>query len=189
MTKIIVSMWTTLDGYVAGSDGSMDWLRADSDLNDYETRLVDNAGALLLGRVTYTDFAGYWPAVARGEIAADEASRRYAHRLDQLEKFVASRTLAAATWPTTRTIRDVTRAEVARVKESVDGDIIVYGSLTLIEALSRLALIDEIHVIVHPVLLGQGRPIVASDQRIDDVQLLCCEPFSSGAVLMRYAAT
>lgn len=187
MAEIIVSLWSSLDGFVAGADGNMDWLRADSDLSDYEIELVDNAGALLLGRITYSDFAGYWPAVANGTIAADDTNRRYARRLDDLDKFVASKTPVTSIWHRTTSIGDVNHAEISRIKDSVQGDIIVYGSLTLIETLNRLEMIDQVHLIVHPVMLGHGRPILSSDQRMENLELISCQSFSSGAVLMRYA--
>ena len=187
MAEIIVSLWSTLDGFVAGANGNMDWLRADSDLSNYEIELVDNAGALLLGRITYSDFAGYWPTVANGTIAADDTNRRYARRLEDLDKFVASKTPVTSLWRRTTSIGDVNHAEISRIKDSVQGDIIVYGSLTLIETLNRLELIDELHLIVHPVMLGQGRPILSSNQSMDNLELISCQSFSSGAVLMRYA--
>lgn len=187
MTRLIVTMWTTLDGYVAGPDDSMDWLRPDADLMDYETTLVQNAGALLLGRITHAGFASHWPAVALGEIEADDASRRYARRLDELDKVVASRSGDIAPWPKTRRLSDITAAEIQAVKERADGDVIVYGSLSVIAALRELGLIDEFHLLVHPVLLCQGKPLLGLEQRPANLELIDCQPFSSGAVLMRYA--
>lgn len=189
MTRIIVSMWTTLDGFVAGPDDSMDWLRADADLVDYETGLVESAGALLLGRTTHADFASYWPAVASGAIGADEDNRRYARRLDELDKFVASRSGDIATWSGSRRLPDVTPDAIQQVKDQVDGDVIIYGSLSVIAALAALNLIDEFHLIVNPTLIGDGRPLLDPDQRPVHLDLLECRPFAAGAVLLRYAAT
>lgn len=188
MSRLIVSMWTTVDGYVAGPDDSMDWLRADADLMDYETSLVENAGALLLGRITHGDFASYWPAVAAGEIDADEDTRRYARRLDELDKFVASRSGHVASWPGTHHVQDATATAVQQIKDRSAGDVIVYGSLSLIAALNALSLIDEFHLIVHPTLLCRGKPLLDADQRPTRMELLECRPFSTGAVLLRYAA-
>ncbi|SHK01868.1 Dihydrofolate reductase [Tessaracoccus bendigoensis DSM 12906] len=186
MSRLIVSMWTTVDGFVAGPDDSMDWLRADADLMDYETGLVENAGALLLGRITHGDFASYWPAVAAGEIDADEGTRRYARRLDQLDKFVASHSGDVALWPGTHHVQDATATAIQRIKDQTAGDVIVYGSLSLIAALNALSLIDEFHLIVHPTLLCRGRPLLDVDQRPTQLELIECRPFLSGAVLLRY---
>lgn len=187
MNQLIVSMWTTADGFVAGLDDSMDWLRADADLMEYETSLVENAGGLLLGRITHSDFASYWPAVAAGEIDADAGNRHYARRLDQLDKFVASRSGDVATWPRTQRVENVTAAEVRRIKDRADGDVVIYGSLSLIAALNALSLIDEFHLVVHPTLLASGKTILDADQRSTPMELIECRPFSSGAVLLRYA--
>ncbi|MCA2207852.1 dihydrofolate reductase family protein [Nocardia rosealba] len=189
MTRLIASMWTTVDGFVAGLDDSMDWLRADADLMEYETSLVENAGGLLLGRITHNDFAAYWPAVAAGEIDADEGTRRYARRLDQLEKFTASRSGEIADWPGTQQVEHVTAARIQHIKDHADGDVITYGSLSLIAALNELSLIDEFHLIVNPTLLCRGKPLFDEDQRRTEMDLLECRPFSAGAVLLRYAAT
>lgn len=189
MTRLIVSMWTTVDGYVAGLDDSMDWLRADSDLMEYELDLVENAGALLLGRITHADFASYWPAVAAGEVDANEGNRRYARRLDQLDKFVASRSGDVAPWPDTRHVEEVSASEIQRIKDHTDGDVVVYGSLSLISTLNVLHAIDEFHLVVNPVLLCRGKPLLGADQPPTPLELRECRPFSSGAVLLRYAAS
>ena len=187
MSRLIVSMWTTVDGYVAGLDDSMDWLRADVDLMDYEISLVENAGALLLGRITHGDFASYWPAVAADAIEADEGTKRYARRLDELDKFVASRSGDVASWPGTHHVEEATATEIQQIKDRSAGDVIIYGSLSLIAALNALSLIDEFHFIVNPTLLGRGKPIVDADQRPTQMELMECRPFSTGAVLLRYA--
>lgn len=182
-------MWTSVDGYVAGPDDSMDWIRADGDLMDYEISLVENAGALMLGRITHGDFASYWPAVAADEIQADEGTKRYARRLDQLDKFVVSRSGVVASWPGTHRVEDATAIEIQGIKDRSAGDVIVYGSLSLVGALNALSLIDEFDFIVHPTLLCRGKPVLNADQRPTQMELRECRPFSSGAVLLRYAAS
>lgn len=186
MSRVVVSAWTTLDGYVAGPDDSMDWLRADADLMAYETRLVEEAGALLLGRVTHTDFASHWPAVAAGRIDADDGSRRYARRLDQLDKVVASRSGDVADWQGTRRITEVTREGIRELRDRVDGDVVVYGSLRLVATLRALDLIDELHLVVNPILLGRGKPLLDPDLSPTPLELRESRPFAAGAVLLRY---
>ncbi|MGF0328666.1 dihydrofolate reductase family protein [Gordonia hongkongensis] len=188
MSRLIISMWTTLDGYVAGLDDSMDWLLADSDLMNYELALVEHAGALLLGRITHADFASYWPAVAAGTIDADDGNRRYARRLDQLDKFVASRSGDIAAWPVTQHVTEVTASEIQRIKDRANGDVVVYGSLSLIATLNAMNAVDEFHLIVNPILLCNGKPVLDAHQPSTRLELMECRPFSSGAVLLRYAA-
>lgn len=182
--RLIVSAWTTLDGMIASEDDSMDWLRPDRDLMQYETELAKEAGTLLLGRVTHADFASYWPAVAKGEIEADEGSRNYARRLDELDKVVVSRAGEFAVWEGSRRIADLSSAEVARIKQESQGHVVVYGSLSVVEVLDRLGLIDEVHVVVHPTFLGRGKRLFPDGSRTP-LELQECRTFSSGAVLMR----
>src|SRR5688500_7944664 len=103
MKKLITTHWVSLDGYVDGPSGSMDWLRVDEEMMAYEQAMVADADTLMLGRGTYGDFAGYWPGVARDDAAVPE-QRRYAQRLDQMLKVMVSRSLQSAAWPETEVL-------------------------------------------------------------------------------------
>ncbi|MCF0093756.1 dihydrofolate reductase family protein [Micromonospora sp. MH99] len=185
MPKIVVSMWITLDGFVAGPNDEMDWLLADDQLQTYERDLVESAGSLLLGRITHADFAGYWPVAARNP---DEpaAVRGYAQRLDALEKIVVSASGNIADWKGTRRIARVDPDEIAEIKRASGGDIVVYGSLAVIRSLADLRLIDELHLLVHPLFLRQGRALFDGGRPPARLALVSAEPFESGVVLMTY---
>jgi dihydrofolate reductase len=143
--KIIVTMWTTLDGFVAGPDDEMDWLRLDDDVQTYEIDLVGAADTLLLGRVTFNDFAGYWPRVARNS-AEQPASSRYAQILDGMEKIAVSGSGQLTEWENTRRWPSVDTDTVLDLKNSPGRDVIVYGSLSLVNTLTELGLVDEFHL-------------------------------------------
>ncbi|MGI5521433.1 dihydrofolate reductase family protein [Micromonospora sp. CA-259024] len=185
MRKIVVSMWTTLDGFVAGPDDEMDWLLVDDQLQKYERELVDHAGSLLLGRVTHADFAGYWPAAAQNPDEPDDV-RGYAQRIDALEKIVVSASGNTATWKNTRRLTHVDPDEIIELKREPGGDIVVYGSLTVIQSLADHRLIDEIHLLVHPLYLRHGKALFNSEQPPARLRLMSAEPFASGVVLMKY---
>lgn len=185
MRKIVVSMWITLDGFVAGPADEMDWLLVDDHLQKYERDLVDNAGALMLGRITHADFAGHWPLVARDPDQPDDV-RGYAQRLDVLEKIVVSASGDTATWGDSRRLSHLDPDGIAELKRGSGGDIVVYGSLTLIRSLARLRLIDEIHLLVHPLFLRQGKALFDGGQPPARLELVSAEPFASGVVLMKY---
>ncbi|MEV4121998.1 dihydrofolate reductase family protein [Micromonospora sp. NPDC049645] len=185
MRKIVVSMWATLDGFVAGPNDEMDWLLPDEQLQKYEQDLVDNASALLLGRVTHRDFAGHWPRVAQDPDQPDEV-RGYAQRLDALEKFVVSASGDTATWGDSRRLSQVDPDEIADIKAGAGGDVVVYGSLTLIRSLADLRLIDELHLLVHPLFLRQGKALFGGGQPPARLELVSVEPFASGVVLLKY---
>jgi dihydrofolate reductase len=181
--RIVVSMWTTLDGYVAGPQDEMDWLEIDDQMMAYETSLVSDAEALLLGRGTHGDFAGAWPDIARDESEAP-ATRAYAQRVDDMPKIVVSRSGQTAEWDNTTRLDSLDADVVAQLKKGGDGDLVVYGSLGVIAALEELGAVDEYHLLVHPTAIGEGKALFASPTRL---QLRSVETFPSGVALMRYA--
>ncbi|MEE4021546.1 dihydrofolate reductase family protein [Gordonia sp. PKS22-38] len=182
MRRIVVSMWTTLDGYVAGLDDEMDWLAPDDDMAAYETSLVMSADALLLGRVTHTDFAGAWPPIAHDADQPPE-TRAYARRVDEMPKFVVSRSGAIAEWDNTSRLDTLDRDTVADLKASGDGTVVIYGSLAVIAALQQFGAVDQYDLLVHPTALGTGKALFTSGTRL---QLVSAEAFGSGVTLMRY---
>jgi dihydrofolate reductase len=182
--RIVVSMWTTLDGYVADADDEMDWLAIDDQMMAYEISLVTHAAALVLGRVTHGDFADAWPRVARDHTEAP-ATRTYAQRVDVMPKVVVSRSGQIASWGGTSRLTSLDADAVAQLKEGEDGDLVVYGSLRVVHALQSLGAVDEYHLLVHPTAIGQGKALFAAPTRL---YLRSVEAFSSGVSLMRYAS-
>ncbi|MCO1594236.1 dihydrofolate reductase family protein [Micromonospora sp. RHAY321] len=185
MRKIVVSMWTSLDGFVAGPDDEMDWLLVEDQLQRYERDLVDDAGSLMLGRITHSDFASYWPLAAQNPDEPDDV-RGYAQRVDALEKIVVSASGNIATWKNTRRLTHLDPDEITELKRGSGGDIVVYGSLAVIRSLADLRLIDEIHLLVHPVYLRRGKALFGGGQPPVRLELVSAEPFASGVVLMKY---
>lgn len=185
MGKIIVTMWITLDGYVAGPQDEMDWLLLDERLQRYEQELVEGSAGLLLGRTTHADFAGYWPEAAQNPDEPDEL-RRYARRVDAMEKIVVSASGNTAAWKNTRRLERIDPDEINDLKRGSDGDIVVYGSLGVIRSLTEHGLVDEFHLLVHPVFLRRGKPLFDGDRPPERLSLVSAEPFASGVILMRY---
>ncbi|MEU4475689.1 dihydrofolate reductase family protein [Micromonospora sp. NPDC023888] len=185
MRKVVVSMWTTLDGFVAGPDDEMGWLLVDDQLQRYERDLVEAAGSLLLGRITHADFAGYWPSAAGDPDEPDDV-RGYAQRLDALEKVVVSASGNTATWKNTRRLTHLDAEAITELKRGSGGDIVVYGSLSVIRSLADLHLIDEIHLLVHPLFLRKGKALFSGDQPPVRLELVSAETFTSGVVLTKY---
>jgi dihydrofolate reductase len=180
--RIVVSMWTTLDGYVAGLQDEMDWLEVDDAMMAYEKSLVTAAEALLLGRRTHADFAGAWPKIARDDAEAP-ATRAYAQRVDDMPKIVVSRSGQTAGWDNTSRLDSLDADAVAHLKNGGDGDLVVYGSLRVIAALQQLGAVDEYHLLIHPTAIGEGKALFAAPTRL---QLHAVETFPSGVTLMRY---
>jgi dihydrofolate reductase len=186
MRRIIVSMWTTIDGYVAGPEDEMPWLALDEGMMEYEISLVSDAEALLLGRVTHSDFAGAWPGIAMDESEAP-ATRAYAQRVDAMPKIVVSRSGATAEWTNSSVVESLDTDTVTALKRGGDGDLVVYGSLSVIAALRAIDMIDEYQLLVHPTTIGTGKPLFPADQTPARLRLRSVEPFPSGVVLMCYS--
>ncbi|WP_063780577.1 dihydrofolate reductase family protein [Nonomuraea sp. SBT364] len=184
MRKLIVSMWITLDGFVAGPDDEMDWLKIDDQLMRYEQDLVEGADTLLLGRITHTDFASYWPEVINDPGEPDEV-RNYARRVHAMEKIVVSASGNTTPWQNTRRLETVDPDRISELKHGPGGDIVLYGSLTVIRALADLGLVDEYHLLAHPVFLRQGKALFQGDRPVP-LKLASAHALPSGVVLMKY---
>ncbi len=187
MRNLIASSWITADGFIADPSGSIDWVMGDEELAAYETALIEEADTVMLGRVTYQQLASYWPQVPANPNAAPW-EKAYAETINALSKVVVSRSLEDAPWSGSRIVREVTRESVAAIRDGSDRSIVTFGSATLMQELSRLGLVDEYHLLVHPVLLGAGKSLfgpLGGRLRLERVR---AEPFGSGVTLLVYKA-
>lgn len=188
MGRLIYSAWVTLDGYVDGPKGEMDWIRGDDQMSQYEIGLVGDANTLMLGRQTYLDFAGYWPATARNP-DAPAWEQTYGKAVDQLHKVVVSRTLKETVWTQASILPELSAHAVEDLKAGRAKNIVMYGSVEVLQQLAKMGLVDEYHLLVHPVLVGGGRRLF---ERIDarvDLERVEVTPFPNGATLMVYRPT
>ena len=171
----------TLDGFFAGPNGEIDWHTVDEAFDRFAVDQLDSAGGLLFGRVTYQMMASYWPTPEA--IAADP---RVADRMNALPKIVFSTTLAQAGWNNSRLEKEVDAAEISKLKQQPGKDLLVFGSADLAGTLIQLGLIDEIRMMVSPVVLGRGIPLFKS--RRDPLQLIMLDTrtFPNGNVYLSY---
>ena len=182
MSEITVTMWTTIDGYVAGPAGEIDWILSDEQLAAYELAAVTDRDTLLLGRSTYEDFAGYWPVAA---LSPDEGFERdHGRNMTAMRKVVASSTLTDPAWSGTEVIR--TLDDVPRLKQESAKGILIYGSLSLVRQLTELRLIDEYQLLVHPVALGGGTSLFAGLSSRLALTLVDQQRWDSGISLLTY---
>ena len=188
MGKIALSQSYSLDGVMQAPGGPDEDRRGgfehggwamDFDFNYGEgvgLEQVQNSEALLLGRVTYEIMQAYWPK-AEGELA---------DRLNELPKYVVSSTLTNPTWNATVLGEDWPE-EVARLRNELKGDIVVYGSGRLSQALMDRGLVDELRLMVYPVVLGSGDRLFGETQDKIPLRLVESRPLGDGVVNMIYA--
>ena len=144
MGLLTFSLNVTLDGCVDHHEGV-----ADDETHAFFTRLMDESGAMLWGRVTYEMMESYWPAVARGDAEATPALREWAVKLEAKPKYVVSSTRCDFPWTNSHYLAGDLRVSVQKLKDATP-DGVLLGSGTLATALDRLDLIDEYRVLVHP---------------------------------------
>jgi dihydrofolate reductase len=186
MRRLIVQEFLTLDGRSAGPNGEIDFIPAategDSRLGERQLRFMDTIDTIVLGRATYEMFANYWPT-ATGE------DKPLADKLNAIPKLVFSKTLDRAPWGSWEEASispDDPREEVLRLREEEGKDMVVWGSLTLVQSLAEARIVDEYHLWLLPVVLGGGRPLFAEGVGPIEMTLLEAETSERGAILTRY---
>ncbi len=184
MRKLIQSMTVSLDGYIAGPDGAIDWSVPDGELFRFHHQHVQEIGVHLCGRRLYETMV-YWETAEESPLAAEQIE--FAQTWKALPKVVFSTTLDSVVG-NTRLARDGVGEEVSRLKEQPGKDIGV-GGAGLARACMELELIDEWRLFVSPVLLGGGTPYFPTmDERIN-LELVETKTFGSRVVYLRYRRT
>jgi dihydrofolate reductase len=185
MSNVVVATFVTVDGVMEDPGGSEGFEHGGWQLPFFDQDMADGvrdglfaAGALLLGRVTYEQFAAAWPSMT------DEDG--FAERMNALPKYVASTTLKESlAWNAALLDGDVPAA-VAKLKQQPGGDLLVQGSGTLVRTLMRRNLVDTYQLWVHPVVLGSGKRLFADGVAPASLQLVDTKTTSTGVVALTY---
>ena len=183
MRKIVLMMSVSLDGYMEGPNREIDWHMVDDELHRHFNEQLRAMGAFLSGRVTYELMADFWPT-ADTDPASTEPMVDFARIWRDMPKIVFSTTLERAEWNAT-VVRDVIAEDVTRLKAQPGGDLAL-GGADLAAAFMRDDLIDEYRIYVHPVLIGQGKPLFPASAGKIDLLLLDTHTFGNGVVLLHY---
>ena len=181
MGLLTLSINVTLDGCIDHQEGI-----ADDETHAFFTRLMDENGAMLWGRVTYEMMESYWPAVARGAVQAPPAIRDWAVKLEDKPKYVVSSTRTDFPWTNSHHLAGDLHAGIQKLKQATP-DGVLLGSGKLAAALERLDLIDEYRFLVHPRIAGHGPTLyeggLPATRRL---ALIAAQPLGCGAVAMHY---
>ncbi len=183
MRKLVYSMMVSLDGFIEGTDGSLDWVIVDEELHRYINEQQTAFDTELYGRRMYDVMAAYWPTGDTNPASAD-FEVDFALIWQRMNKIVFSRTLDQVV-DNTRLVREVDPDEIRRLKEQPGKDISV-GGANLASSLIQMGLVDEYWLYLNPVLLGGGKrmfPDLGTPLRL---QLVETKIFGSGVQFLRY---
>lgn len=181
MKKIISSSWLSLDGFIAGPGGALDWILGDGQLAQYETELMAQADTTIFGRTTYEQLSGYWSAIPDNPRAMDW-ERPYAQMINATHHVVVSRSLENATWGRATIWREINAEEVKSLKSADGKNILMFGSASVVQQLTKVGLIDEYHLLIHPVLLGGGTPLFDGVEVRSGLKRVDVQSFESGVI-------
>jgi dihydrofolate reductase len=175
MPKLIVTEFLTLDGVM---EDPTPWQQGYSspEIGTFKRDELFESDALLLGRVTYEEFAGYWPTAT--------STGAFGERMNRLPKFVATTTLTDLDWNATALAGDVVAA-VRALKRQATGNILTYGSGTFAQTLLRHDLVDELRLMVYPLILGTGKRFFSGGYRLP-LTLASSRNLGAGVVLLTY---
>ena len=189
MRKLILEEWMSLDGHVADKDGQLDFFTSvspeknrDSDVD--QLKFLDSIDTILFGRKTYELFADYWPtATVDKEVIAD--------KLNAMKKLVFSNTLLNAPWgkwPAAEVINGEAINAIKQLKLLPGKDMIMWGSISIAQALMSANLIDEYHIQLCPVLTGGGRRLFIEQAIETQLKVLEVRTYNTGMVFLNYAS-
>jgi dihydrofolate reductase len=180
MKNFFSFLMATVDGYYEGPNQEFDFWTIDDEFHRFAAEQLDKMDTLVLGRVTYEGMAGFWPTPA-----ADDEDPRITERMNGISKVVVSRTLDKADWANSRIVR--TPEELAALKQEPGRDMAVFGSSALTVSLLQAGLIDEVRIMVNPVVIGAGKSLFRTASERVGLELTKSRPFDSGNVLLYYA--
>jgi dihydrofolate reductase len=186
MGRIVVTEFVSLDGVVEDPGGSEDFkyggwsfeFERGDEGNAFKFEETRNSAAMLLGRVTYEGFAEAWPS-REGE---------FAELFNSMPKYVVSSTLEDPEWTNTTVLEGDLVREAQRLREEVDGDVVVHGSARLAQALIANDLVDELRLMVFPVILGAGKRLFDDPGEKKKLRLVDSKAVGDGVLILIYAA-
>jgi dihydrofolate reductase len=185
MKKLILCGHVSLDGYVAGPQGEMDWIALDDEMFDLVGQWTDEADTALYGRVTYQMMESYWPDAA-SQPGASKHDIHHSAWYNSVHKLVLSHTLQGQQIPDTEIISDKIAERVNKVKQQGGKNIMIFGSPSAAHALMEQDLIDEYWLFINPILLGQGITLFGKNPERMKLKYLESIRFSNGVLGAHY---
>lgn len=185
MRNLIFFMHTSLDGFVAGPKGELNWAKLDDEIFDFVATMTEKADTALYGRVTYQLMESYWPSAA-DHPNASKHDKEHAAWYKKVPKVVLSKTINEKELENTIVISDKLAENINRIKNQVGKNILIFGSPTASHSLLSEGLIDEFWLFVNPVLLGQGIPLFKGISETTLLNLIETKIFACGVIALHY---
>ena len=186
MRKLKLQVQISIDGFICGPNGEMDWFtwNWDQPLKDYVTRLTEPVDTIILGRKLAEGFIPYWAKVAANP---DSPEYPFGKIMTDTSKVVFTKTLDnTADWNNTVLAKGDLAQEIKLLKNREGGDIIAYGGASFDTSLIKENLIDEYHLFVNPVVAGSGMPIFTGVPAVQKLKLVQATPFECGITVLQF---
>ena len=185
MRHLIFFMHTSLDGFVAGINGELDWISVDDEMFDFVATMTDKADTALYGRVTYEMMQSYWPTAGE-EPNASKHDKEHSAWYNKVSKVVLSKTISEKGLVNTRVIGDQLAENINKIKKQDGKNILIFGSPSASISLLNAGLIDEFWLFVNPILLGHGIPLYKGLTGTTQLKLIESISFSCGVIALHY---
>lgn len=181
-------MHTSLDGFVAGPNGEMNWIKVDEEMFDFVATMTDKADTALYGRITYEMMQSYWPTAAEHPNASKH-DKEHSAWYNKVSKIVLSKTISEKELYNTTVISDHLVDNINKIKQQNGKNILIFGSPSASHSLLSQGLIDEFWLFVNPILLGHGIPLFKDVNEITKLKLIETKTFSAGVIALHYEKT
>lgn len=185
MRKLIFFMHSSLDGYVAGLNGEMDWIKINEPIFDFVETMTDRADCALYGRVTYEMMQSYWPKAGEAP-GASRHDKVHSAWYNKVSKIILSTMLHEDGLHNTRVISGQLSENINTIKQQEGKNILIFGSPRASQSLLNEGLIDEFWLFVNPILLGQGMPLFKAINGKTQLKLVESKIFDCGVIAIHY---
>ncbi len=179
MNSLFLFNLVTLDGFYAGPNGDIDWHNVDEEFNQFAIKQLNEIDVLLFGKTTYDLMASYWPT---DEAKTDDSI--IASKMNSISKIVFSTTMQEASWENTTLVHQIEKDKLLSMKET--SRLAIFGSGKLAVDLINQGLVDELRILVNPVILSEGMRHLEGISKPHTLQLVRTQQFQSGNVLLVY---
>jgi dihydrofolate reductase len=185
MRHLIFFMHTSLDGFVAGVNGEMNWINLDEALFDFVGTMTDQSDTALYGRVTYEMMQNYWPKAGE-KPNASKHDKEHSAWYNKVSKVVLSKTISEKGLNNTIVINDHLSDNINKLKQQEGKNILIFGSPGASQSLLNQGLIDEFWLFVNPIILGQGMPLFKDIAGTIKLKLVESKTFPCGVIALHY---